>query len=447
MGLEIIPLGGFLEVGRNCTLVKVDDEAIILDMGLHMDNYITYTDDEDRDDLDEKKDMSGDALIKVNAVPNLYEVQDLWPKVKAICIGHAHLDHIGAVPFLASKFTNASIHGTRYTMEVLKEMLRGEGTKLKNKIVSHEPNGQAKISDKITVEFVNMTHSTPQSALMVIHTPYGKVAYALDFKLDNAPVLGEKPNYKRLEELGKQGIKVLIFECLYVHMNTKTPSESIAREMLKDVMLGVNSKGNSIVVTTFSSHIARLKSIVDMGKLLKRRVVLVGRSFDKYVMAAKRANVIDLTKNVEMVKYGGMAGKYFKKVRNPENQIFVVTGHQAEHGSILPRMVFDKMYNFKEQDNVIFSCTVIPVENNIRNRDKLEDELRRRKIRIFKDVHSSGHAYREDQRELIRIMKPEFLMPAHADEPKVLLARELAVEMGYSPEDVLIAKNGDRIEF
>jgi ribonuclease J len=446
MGLQVIPVGGFSEVGRNCTLVKVDDEAVILDMGLHMDNYITYTGDDDRDDLAEK-DMSTEGLMKVNAVPNLNHIKDVIQQVKAIVIGHAHLDHIGAVPFMANKFPNADIHGTRYTIEVLKEMLRSDGTRFKNKLVGHAPNSTFVVSKNIKVELVHMTHSIPQTASIVLHTPYGKVVYAVDFKLDNAPVLGEKPNYKRLEELGKEGVKVLIMDSLYSHMSTKCPSESIAREMLKDVLLGVHSKGNAIVVTTFSSHIARLNTIIDLGKKMKRNVYLVGRSFDKYVMAAKRANVIDLTKKAQMVKFGGQVKAFFKKVKNPEKCLFIVTGHQAEPGSILPRMVFQELYEFKEQDNVVFSCSVIPVENNIINRQNLDAELKRRKVRIFTDVHVSGHAYREDHRELIRIVNPEFIIPCHAEEPKLLLTRELAVEMGYKPEDVLIAKDGDRIQF
>ena len=446
MTLEVIPIGGYGEVGRSCVLVKVDDEAVILDMGLHMDNYIAYTNDDERDDLGEKKDFSVDALIAAQAVPDINLVKDLIPKVKALIIGHAHLDHIGAVPFLANRFENANIHGTDFTMEVLKEMIKSDNIRLRNKIIGHKPNSTFKVSDKIKVELVHMTHSIPQTATTVVHTPYGSVVYAVDLKLDNAPILGDKPNYKRLEELGKKGVKVLILDTLYAHVQNKTPSEAIAREMMKDVMLGVHSKGNSIIVTTFSSHIARLKTIIDLAKILKRKVYFIGRSFDKYVMAAKRAGVIDLTKKAEMIKYGGQVKSFFRKAKNVDKCIFVVTGHQAEPGSILPRMVFNDLYPFKEQDNVIFSCSIIPVPANVENRAKLDAELKRRKVRIFTDVHVSGHGYREDHREVLRMLKPEIYIPTHAEPDKLLMAKELAMEMGVKEQNVKIMNNGERLK-
>ncbi|MBN1792185.1 MBL fold metallo-hydrolase [Candidatus Woesearchaeota archaeon] len=445
MKLEIIPIGGFSEVGRNSTLVKYGDDAVILDLGLHMDNYIAYTDDDERDDLGEKPDMSAEALMKAGAVPDINQIKELIPKVKAICISHAHLDHLGAVPFLANKFPNAGIHGTKYTIEVLKQMLISDRTRLKNKFHAHNESSRFKISKDMSIEFVRMTHSVPQTASIMVHTPEGTVAYVLDFKLDNAPVLGEKPDYQRLTEIGKKGVKVLIMDTLYAHKNSKTPSESIAREMLKDVLLGVNSKGNAIVVTTFASHIARLNTIIDLGRKLKRRVILIGRSFDKYVTAAKKAGVADLTRKVEMVKYGSQVKKYFGKVKNPEKCLFVVTGHQAEPGSILPRMVFSHLFKFKEEDNVIFSCSVIPVESNVRNRERLDAELKKMKVRIFTDVHVSGHAYREDHREMIKLLRPKIIIPTHAPAEKLALTRELAMELGYKSEDVKILKNGERI--
>ncbi|MBN2459910.1 RNase J family beta-CASP ribonuclease [Candidatus Woesearchaeota archaeon] len=439
MGLQIIPIGGFSEVGRNCTLVKVDDEAVILDMGLHMDNYIAYT--EDLEELHGSKDMTAETLIRVNAVPNINQVKDLWPKVKAICITHAHLDHVGAVPFISNKF-KADIHGTRYTIEVLSTILRDEKISLRNSLVAHPVNSKFKVSGKITVEFINITHSVPQTVVIAVHTPYGTVVYANDFKLDNAPVIGEKPNFKRLEQLGKEGVKALILDSLYAHTAMKTPSENIAKEMLKDVMLGVNSQGKAVVVTTFSSHIARLKSITELARKLRRRTVFIGRSLSKYILAAKDAGIIDLTKNADMVRYGSKVEKFFKKIKNPSKYVFVVTGHQAEPRAVLPRMVNNNLYRFDEEDHVIFSCSVIPVENNIINREKLDAALKKKKIRLFTDVHVSGHAFREDHRDFIRLLKPTHILPAHA-EPKVMEdMKELALEMGYKPDKVHILKNG-----
>ena len=443
MGLQIITVGGYSEIGRNCTVVKVDNEAVMLDLGLHMDNYIAYT--EESEDV-EKKDMSAEAMIHVNAVPNIHSIQDLLGKIKAICISHAHLDHLGAVPFLSNKF-KADIHGTRYTIEVLSSVVQNEKISLRNNLVSHPVNSKFKVSDKITVEFVNVTHSVPQTVIIAVHTPYGTVVYANDFKLDNAPTLGDKPNFKRLGELGQKGVKVLIVDSLYANTPMKTPSESIAKEMLKDVLLGVNSKGKAVIVTTFSSHIARLKSIVELARKLKRRPVFIGRSLDKYVSAAQRAGIIDFEKQAEHIRYGSKVSKFFKKVKHPEKYLFIVTGHQGEPKAILSRMVFQNLYHFEEEDHVIFSCGVIPVENNIINREKLDKALKEKKIRLFTDVHVSGHAYREDHRDLIHLLKPENIIPTHAQRKNLEAMKELCMEMGYKSDKVHILHNGVQVNF
>jgi len=444
MGLQIIAVGGYSEIGRNCTLVRVDDEAIILDMGLHMDNYIAYT--EEREELHMEKDRSSDALIKVEAVPNIYQIEDLWPKVKAICVTHAHLDHVGAVPFLSNKF-RAGIHCTRYTAEVLRTILKDEKISLRNKITAHPENSKFRVSDKISVEFINITHSTPQTVVIAVHTPYGVVVYANDFKLDNAPTMGKRPNLRRFRQLGKKGVKALILDSLYADKPMKTPSESIAKEMLKDVMLGVNSKNKAVFVTTFSSHIARLKTLYELGKKLRRKVVFIGRSLNKYITAAERADIISLSKKAVMVKYGSKVSRFFKKIKHPEKYLFIVTGHQGEPGAVLPRIVYENYYKFQEEDHVIFSCSVIPVENNIINREKLDSELKKRKIRLFTDVHVSGHAFREDHRDFLHMLKPEYIIPSHAEPENLEAMKELALEIGYKPDKVKILKNGVQVSF
>src|SRR3990167_7198883 len=134
-----------------------------------------------------------------------------------------------------------------------------------------------------------MTHSTPHTVMIALHTKEGIVLYANDFKFDLFPTLGKKPNFRRLEELGKQKVLALICDSTYAADARKMPSEAIAREMLKEVMLGIDSKNKHVVVTTFSSHIARLNSIVEFGQRLNRKVVFMGRSMGKYVGAAERA--------------------------------------------------------------------------------------------------------------------------------------------------------------
>ena len=275
--IEIYAVGGYDEIGKNCTVIKVGDEAVMLDMGVHIENYIRYTADE------ELIAVRPSELIRAEAVPDISVIADLRKKIKAIIPTHAHLDHLGAIPYLGNKF-KAPVIGTAYTTEVLKAILKDDKIKLNNKIKTLSANSSCRVSENIKIEFINTTHSTPQTVMVAVHTKEGVILYANDFKFDLYPVLGKKPNFKRLEELGKQGVLGLITDSTYARDNKKMPSENVAREMLKDV-LSIPAKNGLIVVTTFSSHLARLKSIIEFGKKINREVIFLGRSLCKYVKA------------------------------------------------------------------------------------------------------------------------------------------------------------------
>lgn len=435
--IEIMPIGGYREVGKNCTAVKVDDEVIILDMGLHLQNYIHYTQDDDDVDLSLK------TLTHIEAVPDVSVIKDWMPKVKAICISHAHLDHVGAAPFLAPEF-NCPIHGTPYTIEVLKVLLEDKEMRVPNKLIAHDVNSIFKVSDNIKIEFISITHSVIHTAMVVIHTKYGKVVYANDFKLDNQPTLGSKSNLGRMAQL--KDVKVMIMDSLYAGKPIKTPSESVAKELLREVMISTNSKGKAMIVSTFSSHLARLKSIMEFAKQLNRKVVFLGRSLEKYVRAGENIKVIEFSKAGKIIKYRQQVQTFLKKCKKPEDYVFIVTGHQGEPKSVLARMIFNNYFRFRKEDIVIFSCTIIPGEENIKNREKMEAELKKKKVRIFRDIHVSGHGAREDARDLINLIEPKNLIPTHSEIATAEQFLELAEELGYREnKNVFLLRNGQRI--
>lgn len=435
--IEIIPVGGFSEIGRNCTIVKWNDEAVMLDFGLEMENYIKINEDEDVP----QRTPQG-TLIRSEAVPDLNSVADELKYVKALCISHAHLDHVGAVPFFTNKL-KMPIHGTRFTIEVLKALLQDKNKKIDADLHVHPENCKFDVSDNLKVEFIHVTHSTPHTVIVVVHTPDGKVVYANDFKLDNAPVLGKKPNYEAMKKL--KNVKALIMDSLYALDPRKTPSESIAREMLRDVLLGTSSQDHNIIVTTFSSHIARLKTIMELAKTLKRRPVFLGRSLAKYVDAAKVAGIADFGKDADMVKFGSKIEKYFKSVKNTKDKLFICTGHQGEPKAVLSRLAKQNIFPFEEEDLVIFSCKIIPIEESYHNREVLETNLKQKKVRIFTDLHVSGHACREDHREFIKLIKPEHIIPTHGNVDMLKALKELALEMGYSDKNIHILRNFTKI--
>lgn len=442
MAIEICAVGGYREIGKNMTAIKIDDEVVLIDMGIHLENYIRYTEDEDI------HGVSASELIKVGAVPDINVIKDWKDKVKAIVPTHAHLDHTGAIPFLSNKF-NAQILATPFTAGVIKTICDDEKIKLKNKILKLNINAKYQISDNITLEFVNITHSTPQAAMVVLHTPYGAILYANDFKFDRHPTLGKPTNFDKLEELGKKGVIALIVDSLYAPEAMKTPSEKVAKEMLNEVMLGTNSKGKAVIVTTFSSHIARLNSIVEFGKKMNRKILFLGRSLYKYIKAAEDAGIVKFSKNCELVKYGGQIRRKLKQIEKQgtrDKYVFVVTGHQGEPKATLSKMVDGIVpFQFFPEDLVIFSCKVIPVKLNIDNRKELEDKLKTFNVRIFTDIHVSGHAAREDLRDLLHMLKPRNILPAHGEKKMMDALSELALEIDYKPESIRILKNSQRI--
>ena len=432
--IEIRTIGGFGEVGKNCTAIKVDDFAFILDMGIHLDNYIELTEN------DFVENISTKQLVKSEAIPDTSFIKD-W-EVKAIIPSHAHLDHIGGIPFLSNNF-NANILATPFTNAVIKRISTDAKKKLKNKLISINPNSSYQLTENIKVEFVEITHSIPQTALLVIHTPYGAIVYANDFKLDNHPVIGKKPNLEKLKQLGDNGILCLIVECLYASYPRKTPSEKVAKELLREAMLDTVTEGKQVVATTFSSHLARLKSIIEYGKKMNRKVVLLGRSLHKYVAAGQDVGLIDFS-DVKIVPYKKQIKKFLKNVKNKEEYLFVVTGHQGEPQAVLNRLSNEEFdFKFNQGDIVLFSCQVIPSETNIRNREILDQKLKDQGVRLFTDLHTSGHASKEDLRQLIELLRPKNIIPAHGTQDMMNAFKTLSDEMNH--KKVHLIKNFEKL--
>ncbi len=441
--IEICTVGGFSEVGRNCVAVRVDDEVIVVDMGLHLENYIGYTESEDEAPVD----MTPKKLMGIEAVPNIGHIEDWRKKVIAIVPSHAHLDHIGAIPFLARKF-RADIICTPFAREVLLAILHDERIDLDHDIISVRPNGRHRVSDKVEIELISVTHSIPETTSVAIHTPYGTVVYSNDFKLDATPTLGPTTNIKRLKELGDDGVACLIMDSLNSTKQGRTPSEKVAQDELEKLILrDLDTKEKGIIITTFSSHIARLRAIVKIGKKLGRKVLFLGRSLSKYVDASQRTG-IERFDNVEVVKYKRKIKRRLKEIEHKKHKFLIVcTGHQGEPKSVLSRMVMGSLpYRLDSGDYVIFSCKVIPTETNIRARATLDGAIRAKGAHIFTDVHVSGHASSDEHRELIAYLRPKILIPSHGPEDMRSHAANIAQELGYElGKTVVMMENGDRL--
>ncbi len=430
--MEICTVGGYEEVGKNMTAVKIGDDVIIFDAGVYLPPLVELQEQEAHINYSE------DMLRAAKAIPNDLVLDKLgWKdKVRAIVIGHAHLDHVGGLPYLAHRYPKAEILASPFTMAVLEGILKDEKISMRNRRRIINENTTYNVRGKsgnLKLEFINTTHSTIQCLFIAWHSSEGIFFYGLDFKFDNHPIIGLPPNYKRLRELGKSGVKCLVVDALYSDTDRRTASERIARNLLEDALGNIHDRNSALFVTTFSSHIARLKSIVEFGQKTRRKIVFLGRSLNKYVEAAISVNQCPFRNKVEIIRYRRQINSFLKKVeQNRGEYLIVCTGHQAEKGSILDRIVSGETpFRFRTGDNLIFSSSVIPVAVNINAREKMDSKLRRAGVRVQTDVHVSGHGGREDLRDLLDMLKPEHIIPAHGSLKQEAPLIDLGKEMGY----------------
>jgi len=446
--MKIHTIGGFNEVGKNMTVIELQDDAIILDSGLYLPAVVELQEAEQEQTAYTEKRLRG-----IGALPDdlLLDKLGIRNKVRAILIGHAHLDHVGAIPYMSYRY-NAPLVGTPFTIEVLNRILEDEKIRLPNQIHTIKPDGTFTIRGKnrnYQAEFINITHSTLQTSMLAIHTPEGVVAYANDFKLDDNPVMGSPPNYNAMKRIAKEGIKALIVDSLYSASERKTPSEKVARALLEEVMLTVKNENSAMFIATFSSHIARLKSIVDFSKKLDRDVFFIGRSLNKYVSAARKINMCPFQNQIRMGSYKKQVASILKKVeKNRANSLVVCTGHQGEPGSIMDRLSKGALpFQFRHNDNIIFASKTIPAPVNIANKEQMDKRLKKAGVRIFDEVHVSGHAGREDLRDLLELMKPQNVIPSHGATHQLTPMVELCRELGYrAGKECHLMQDGQTLE-
>jgi ribonuclease J len=434
--MKITAIGGYEEVGRNMTAVEVGGDTFIIDMGIRLDRVMIH------EDTDISK-MGQKELIDKGIVPDISKVKG---DVKAIILGHGHLDHIGAVPKLAGNYKSAPIIGTSYTLKLIEH--EKKYSKIPNRLVTLEQGETTDITPNISIEFVRMTHSIPQSTMCVAHTSEGTLVYANDFKLDDTPVIGKKPDYTRLKKLGSDGVKALIVESVSVDSEGRTPSEEIAQKLVEDLLLK-SDPDKGVLITTFSSQIARISSITEIASRMGIIPLLLGRSMEKYSSIAEALNILDLPGSTRVYGDQKSIRKVLEKVvkEGKEKYLPIVTGHQGEPDALLSKIATDKLpYKIEKDDQVIFSSGVIPNPINVANRYALETKLHMLGARLFKDAHVSGHASMEDHRDVLKMLQPENIVPCHGNLTMLASYAELGEELGYSiDKDIYLRRNGQTI--
>ncbi len=444
MEIEIATIGGYEEVGRQMTAVRAGEDVVIFDMGLNLSKVLIH------ENIETEKMHSLD-LIDMGAIPDDRVMSDLEGTVQAIVPTHGHLDHIGAISKLAHRY-NAPVVATPFTTELVKQEIEDEQKfGFDNELVKMEAGETMQISDDVHLEFVNVTHSVIDAINPVLHTPEGAIVYGLDKRIDNTPVLGDPFDMDRFEQIGREdnGVLCYIEDCTNAPDKGRTPSESIARHHLRDVLMSMEDYDGGIVATTFSSHIARVKSLVEFAKEIDRQPVLLGRSMEKYSGTAERLNYVEFPDDLAMFGHRKSVDRMFNRIMKDgkEKYLPVVTGHQGEPRAMLTRMGRGETpYELDEGDKVIFSARVIPEPTNEGQRYQSERLLSMQGARIYDDIHVSGHLRREGHYRMLEALQPQHVIPAHRDLKGAADYVDLAEREGYTAgRDLHISRNGNLI--
>ena len=434
--MKVHTLGGYEEVGRNMTAVEVHGQTVIFDMGFEMEEVIGADGEVDQ--------MTTNETLETGAIPLDEQIMD--NDVRAIVIGHGHLDHVGAIPKLAGAY-DCPIVCTPYTKKIVKRQMENDRKNIDNDVIGVEKGDDYEISDKLDLEFMHVNHSIPQATLSLLKTPEGNVVYGNDMKIDHSPVIEETTDVERLKKAGEEGIEVMIPGTTRVDSPGRCRSERSVEVELEDVLNSCYDNGGAVVLTTFSSQISRLNSVLDANDG-RRKVAFVGRSLKEYTKSAEELGIIDLS-DVEVVSYFDECSDLMNKVSNErEEWLVVATGNQGEPGAQMDKIASGTYpFHFQKGDHVIFSSQVIPTPLTEANRYSLEKKMKEKGVRLYKEIHTSGHAYREDHRDFINLLQPENIVPSHGNIQKLGDYVELAREEGYELEkNVFIGENGREIE-
>ena len=416
--LQIIPLGGLGEIGKNMTVIRVDDEILIVDAGLMFPD----------------ESMLGVDLV----IPDITYLIENKDKIKAIVLTHGHEDHIGGLPYVLKRI-NVPVYGTRLTLGILEGRLKENGVDSGN--LHSVMQGDIINVGCFSVGFIRVNHSIPDAVALSIKTPVGMVVHTGDFKFDYTPVDGKMTDFRRLSDLGNKGVLVMLADSTNSEREGHTPSESTVGAAFDKAFHKARGR---IIVATFSSNVQRIQQVIDTAVRYKRHVAVLGRSMVNVVgisldlgyLTAPKGTIIDID---EIHRY------------RMEQVVIVTTGSQGEPMSALTRMsVSDhRKVGIVPGDTVIISATPIPgneklVSKTIDNLMKLGADV------IYgrnQGIHVSGHGSREELKLMNNLVRPKFFVPVHGEYHHLIQHARLARELGMAKENIFISENGQILEF
>ncbi len=418
--LKITPLGGLGEIGGNFMIMETDNEAIIIDIGMSFPD----------------ESMHGVDIL----VPDFSYIQKIKNKVVAIIITHAHEDHIGAVPYFFKQF-QFPIYGTPLPLGMIANKFNEHGLKKeKSYFRPIQKRKVYKIGNDFEIEWMHVTHSIIDASSMAITTEMGTIIHTGDFKIDHTPIDGYPTDLHRYAYYGEKGVIALLSDSTNSYKPGITKSEATVGPTFDRIFS--KAKGR-VIMSTFSSNIHRVFQAIEHGLKYNRKVCVIGRSMERNLEIAMELGYVDLDRRIFIDPHE--VGKY-----SDHEVLIVTTGSQGESMSALYRMSINehRHIHIKPTDQIIISAKAIP--GNEASVSRVMNHLIKAGASVayqdFSEIHVSGHAAIEEQKLMIRLLKPKFFLPIHGEYNHIFQHRKTGIACGVNPRNTFLMSDGDQVE-
>jgi ribonuclease J len=411
--LLFLALGGSGEIGMNVNLYGCDGKWIMVDLGM------TFADPA----------YPGVELV----LPDLTFIEERRADLLGVVLTHGHEDHIGAIPYLAADL-GVPLYATPFTAGLIAGKLEEEGLSAELELELVDMLTDFRLGP-FGLRYIPLAHSIPEGNALLIDTPYGRVFHTGDWKLDDSPQIGDPLTEAELRAIGDQGVLALVCDSTNVFVDAPSGSELGVREGLDEVIKDADCR---VLVTTFASNAARLKTLGHVAQDTGRQLCIAGRSLERILRVSKSVGY--LTDFPEPIDFE-------TAMRLPRREVMIVaTGGQGEHRAALARIAFDQhKLKLDRGDLVVFSSKQIP--GNEIAIGRIQNELAAKGIEMITDrqapVHVSGHPGRPELASMYEWIRPEIIVPVHGEMRHMMEHARFARARGI-PHGI-VQKNGDII--